>query len=86
MVNGNLSDNLNGYIIRFFGFDRRTDHVVPSVARKLQPNQGDPSSQAPQDDVHGHNGGQGRFFSNKLALIAFALAVKANKSIGITVL
>src|SRR5580704_8102640 len=39
--------------------DRRSEHVIPSTARDLPPHHGDPSPQAPQDDLCGRNGSQG---------------------------
>jgi hypothetical protein len=49
------------YRLCFVDLDRRSDHVIPSTARDLPPHQGDPSSQAPQDDLCGRNGSQGPF-------------------------
>lgn len=43
-----------------YGLDRRPTHVTPSEASNLLIKQGDPSSQAHQDDVDRRNSGQGQ--------------------------
>lgn len=53
-------------IIRLFGLDRRSNHVIPSGAMDLLLNHGNPSLQAPQDDVRGRSGGQSRLFCAKI--------------------